>query len=113
MKLGADITSDNYFKKKVTKTANHRMVFDLNVNRELRGVVTMEYKELNGSLNDHDEVEIRYFVTGGSGYKVIDIIKVPKKNGSLKHGTCVDCGKDTDGKHKRCTACLRYLSPIK
>lgn len=85
MRLGATIHSES-LKKTTTKTSNNRLVFNLNINNELVGVVTMDYIELNGSLNEHDEVDIKYFITGGSGYKLVDCIKVDKKNGSLKRG---------------------------
>lgn len=84
MRLGAKIHTESF--KEIVKTSNNRLVFNLNINNRQMGVVTMTYNELNGSLNTHDEVEIRYFITGGSGYKVIDTIQVDKKNGSLKRG---------------------------
>lgn len=82
MKLGVKIHNESF--KEIVKTSNHRLVFNLNINNILFGVVTIEYDELNGSLDENDEVVLKYFVTGSSGYKVIDTIDVNKNNGSLK-----------------------------
>lgn len=66
------------------------------------GEIEVKYINLNGSLNNCDEVEIRYFKTD-KGYQVINTIKIPKGNNqhTKDHKWCEACYNTNKGKKQQ------------
>lgn len=98
MKLFTTITSERG--KPVTKSGNDFILFEIqDEKRNTVSRIELKYHALNGSLNTYDEVEVRYYIVGGKGYKVIDDIKIP--HGIIEENQFKDWNKNLHIKGKK------------
>ncbi len=94
MKLYAQVTSERASKG---QGGNEFLEVELttgNAKHKL-GKIELKYIELNGSMNTHDLVEVRYFPPKLEGYKVLTTLEMPHKQGATDK--CYICKRDDVG----------------